>query len=147
MKRFWLDTILLRPWLSLLIGILLVGAAGYGAKNLYFRGDYKIYFDEDFPQLIAYEKMQNIFNKNENVAIVVAPRDGNVFTRETLTFIKTLTDEAWQTPYSSRVDSIANYQHTEADGDDLLVEDLILDAADLDDEKIAKVREIALHEP
>ncbi|RMF13054.1 MAG: RND family transporter [Gammaproteobacteria bacterium] len=147
MKRFWLDTILLRPWLSLLIGILLVGAAGYGAKNLYFRGDYKIYFDKDFPQLIAYEKMQNVFNKNENVAIIVAPKDGNVFTRETLTFIKTLTDEAWQTPFSSRVDSIANYQHTEAEEDDLIVEDLILDAADLDDEKIAKVREIALNEP
>ena len=50
-------------------------------------------------------------------------------------------------PYSSRVDSIANYQHTEAIEDDLIVEDLLLEDYPLTPERIEKVKAIALSEP
>ena len=36
-----------------------------------------------------------------------------------------LTERAWETPYSTRVDSIANFQHTTAEGDDLSVRNLV----------------------
>ena len=35
--------------------------------------------------------------------------------------IEELTRAGWETPYSSRVDSLTNYTHSEADGDDLVV--------------------------
>ena len=49
MKHLWLNTVLNRPWLILLIGMLLITAATMGGKNLYFRGDYKVFFDDDNP--------------------------------------------------------------------------------------------------
>jgi hypothetical protein len=46
-----------------------------------------------------------------------------------------------------RVDSITNFQHTEAEGDDLLVGDLIEDPGALSREDLERARRIALDEP
>ncbi|MGH8459705.1 MAG: efflux RND transporter permease subunit, partial [Nevskiales bacterium] len=46
-----------------------------------------------------------------------------------------------------RVDSITNFQHTEAAGDDLKVGPLLPDGVDITPERIAKMREVTLHEP
>jgi len=147
MKHIWLNTVLNRPWLTLLIGILLIMAAATGGQNLYFRGDYKVFFGDNNPQLTAFEQMQSTFNKNENASIIIAPKSGNVFSKETLTLIKDMTDQAWLTPNSSRVDSISNYQHTWAQEDDLIVEDLVPDIELIDQQTIARAREVALKEP
>ncbi|MCV5232048.1 hypothetical protein OFC56_33335, partial [Escherichia coli] len=88
--------------------------------------------------------IQTTFAKTDNLAIVIAPEDGDIFTPQTLSLIQKITVDAWQVPYSSRVDSIANYQHTEAFDDDLLVEDLLYSEYELTPERISKVKSIAL---
>lgn len=147
MKLKMIQLVLAKPWLVLLTALTVTLAIGYGATNLTFRGDYKVFFGAENPQLNGFEDMQKNFNKNDNVSIVIAPQSKNVFSNNVLTLIYEMTDEAWQTPYSTRVDSLTNYQHTEAEGDDLLVEDLLLDTADLTAEKIAKIKQISLNEP
>ena len=147
MKQVWLNWVLKHPWWVLLGNLLLVMLLSAGLSKLYFRGDYRIFFSDDNPQLVAFEQMQDEFNKSDNMLLAIASKDGDIFNANTLGLIKQLTDEAWQTPYSIRVDSITNFQHTEADNDDLLVEDLLLDTADLNDSKIAKIRQVALNEP
>lgn len=131
----------------LLATVLLVVIATIGGKNLYFRGDYNIFFDGTNKQLLAFDEIQTTFAKTDNLAIVVAPASNDVFTPEILQLIQSLTVDSWQVPYSSRVDSIANYQHTEAFEDDLLVEDLLYEDYELTPERIAKVKSIALSEP
>ncbi|WP_045412382.1 efflux RND transporter permease subunit [Vibrio owensii] len=131
----------------LLATVLLVVIATIGGKNLYFRGDYNIFFDGTNKQLLAFDEIQTTFAKTDNLAIVVAPTNNDVFTPEILQLIQSLTVDSWQVPYSSRVDSIANYQHTEAFEDDLLVEDLLYEDYELTPERIAKVKSIALSEP
>ena len=147
MKHLWLNTVLNRPWLVLLFSLLLVVLMSSGISKLTFRGDYRIFFSADNPQLLAFEQMQNEFNKSDNIMIGVAPRDGTVFSASALQLLRELTDAAWQTPYSIRVDSITNFQHTEALDDDLLVGDLLPATAALDDASIARIKQIALHEP
>lgn len=131
----------------LLATVLLVVIATIGGKNLYFRGDYNIFFDGTNKQLLAFDEIQTTFAKTDNLAIVVAPASNDVFTPKILQLIQSLTVDSWQVPYSSRVDSIANYQHTEAFEDDLLVEDLLYEDYELTPERIAKVKSIALSEP
>ena len=131
----------------LLATVLLVVIATIGGKNLYFRGDYNIFFDGTNKQLLAFDEIQTTFAKTDNLAIIVAPANNDVFTPETLQLIQSLTVDSWQVPYSSRVDSIANYQHTEAFEDDLLVEDLLYEDYELTPQRIAKVKSIALSEP
>ncbi|CAK3447437.1 SSD domain-containing protein [Vibrio crassostreae] len=136
-----------RSFIVLLVVFSIIILSALGAKNLYFRGDYNIFFEGTNKQLMAFDEIQTTFAKTDNLAIVVAPEDGNVFTPETLTLIQNLTVDAWQIPYSSRVDSLANYQHTEAIEDDLLVEDLLYEEYEHTPERIAKVKQIALNEP
>lgn len=133
--------------LVLLATIFLIIVATIGSKNLYFRGDYDIFFDGTNKQLLAFDEIQTTFAKTDNLAIVIAPEDGDIFTPQTLSLIQKITVDAWQVPYSSRVDSIANYQHTEAFDDDLLVEDLLYSEYELTPERISKVKSIALSEP
>ncbi|HIF5825305.1 TPA: efflux RND transporter permease subunit [Vibrio parahaemolyticus] len=133
--------------LVLLATIFLIIVATIGGKNLYFRGDYDIFFDGTNKQLLAFDEIQTTFAKTDNLAIVIAPEDGDIFTPQTLSLIQKITVDAWQVPYSIRVDSIANYQHTEAFDDDLLVEDLLYSEYELTPERISKVKSIALSEP
>ncbi|HCG5122736.1 TPA: MMPL family transporter [Vibrio parahaemolyticus] len=133
--------------LVLLATIFLIIVATIGGKNLYFRGDYDIFFDGTNKQLLAFDEIQTTFAKTDSLAIVIAPEDGDIFTPQTLSLIQKITVDAWQVPYSSRVDSIANYQHTEAFDDELLVEDLLYSEYELTPERISKVKSIALSEP
>nr|WP_172572491.1 MMPL family transporter [Vibrio vulnificus] len=132
---------------TLIISLIAIVATAMGAKNLYFRGDYNIFFDGSNAQLQAFDEIQTTFAKTDNIALVLAPKSGDVFDQRTLTQIQEMTEQAWQVPYSSRVDSLANYQHTEAVDDDLLVEDLLYQSYPLTVERIAKVRTIAMSEP
>ena len=134
-------------YLVVLITLALTFAAASGGRFLGFSNDYRMFFGEDNPQLLAFEKMQATFNKNDNVLFVVTPKSGKVFTKETLTVIKDITKEAWQTPYSTRVDSITNHQHTTAEEDDLIVDDLVVDPDSLSDSDLLKIQSIAINEP
>lgn len=136
-----------RPWLILILTMGCVIVASLGCGNLYFRGDYQTFFDQDNPQLVAFKKMEAAFSKTDTLTIVVAPENGNIFTVENITLLQKLTDDAWQIPYASRVDSLTNYQHTTADGDDLLVEDLAPDYYPVDEERLDYIRDVALNAP
>lgn len=135
------------PVLVILLTVALVVAAAMGAQKLVFKSDYRVFFSEENPQLNAFEAMQKVYNKSDNVAFVLAPADGKVFTPATLEAIYELTDESWQIPFSTRVDSITNFQHTRAEEDDMIVEDLVLDPADISEADMPRLQEIAQGEP
>ncbi|WP_293647660.1 efflux RND transporter permease subunit [Thiolapillus sp.] len=147
MSQAYFIWILRHRWLVVILSVILIALAASGARFLGFSNDYRMFFSEENPQLLAFEALQNTYTKTDNILFVVSPRDGNVFTPKTLATVEWLTKESWQLPYSLRVDSITNYQHTEAEEDDLLVADLVEDAANLTDEQLKKIRDVALHEP
>ncbi|NOR42595.1 MAG: MMPL family transporter [Gammaproteobacteria bacterium] len=134
-------------YLVVLASLVTVVAATYGGQFLKFSNDYRMFFGEDNPQLLAFEKMQKTYNKNDNILFVITPKSGKVFSKDTLTVIQDLTKEAWQVPYSTRVDSITNHQHTAADEDDLIVEDLVIDPDVLTEQDLLKIQSIAINEP
>ena len=136
-------------YLILIFTIVLVAAIGSGARFITFDTDYRVFFSEDNPQLKAFEQLQNTYTKTDNVMFVLAPKDGNVFNRETLASVARLTEACWQMPYSIRVDSLTNYQHTRADGDDLHVDDLVPEELleNPDATALQRIRDIAVNEP
>ena len=135
------------PVWTILFSLLLAFAAAGGAQKLSFKSDYRIFFSEDDPQLVAYESMQKIYNKSDSVSFIVVPESGDVFTAKHLAGLQELTKQSWQVPYSTRVDSLTNFQHTWAEDDDMIVEDLVYNLADLDEKRYDYIRTIALNEP
>ncbi len=133
-------------WVILVCIAFAVVAAG-GAQKLEFKNDYRVFFGEENPQLTAFESMQKVYSKSDNVSFVVVPKDGNVFTKEHLAALKTLTKESWQVPYSTRVDSVTNFQYTFAEEDDMIVEDLVMNTKNLSQTDLDKIKQIAINEP
>ncbi len=134
-------------WPVVVATLVLVAAASSGIAMLEFSGNYRIFFDEDNPQLLALEALENTYGKNENVAFLIVPDDGDATSQKALSAALWLTDAAWKTPYSRRVDSLANFQHTTADGDDLYVRDLVDPQELTRAEARSRIRAIALSDP
>lgn len=141
------EWLLRNRWLVLVLSLLIIGALTAGAKNLKFSTDFRVYFGADNPQLVAFDEVQNVYSKNDNILLMFEPKDGDIFQPRFLEAVRAFTEDAWKLPYASRVDSIANYQHTQADGDDLLVQPLIGADTELTPDRIAWIRQILLNEP
>ena len=118
-----------------------------GIVNLTFKSDYLQYFSPENPQLKAFQALQNEYNKSDNILFVIEPSNGNIFDKPVLLAIKSLTEKSWQIPFSSRVDSITNFQHTVSVDDDLFVSDLVPDTAPLTAESLDSLKQIAINEP
>lgn len=134
-------------WLVIAVTIALVSAAAIGFPKVKNATDYRIFFSENNPQLLAFEKLERTYMREDNILFVLAPKNGNIFTRENLAAIEQLTKSAWQIPYSSRVDSISNFQNTYAQDDDLVVQDLYRNARVLSASDIENIKKTALTEP
>jgi len=147
MSRSLAEQLVRWRWLFAVLVFVMVGFAASGVRFLGFSNDYRVFFSEENPQLLAFENLQNTYTKTDNVLFVIAPADGDVFTPHTLEAIEWLTKQAWQIPYSIRVDSVTNFQHTRAEGDDLIVEDLVEQASKLGPDRLEYIRKIAVNEP
>ncbi len=134
-------------WPAVIFCLLVALAAGYGGQFLSFTSDYRVFFGDENPQLQTYEALQRTYTKDDNVSFVLKPDNGQVFSKEFLTSLRRLTDAAWQVPYSTRVDSITNFQHSFAEGDDLTVQDLVGKNLELNPAEIQNIRTVALSEP
>ena len=143
----YISFVITHPWQIFILTLLVVMSAGSGGRFIEFTNDYRVFFSEENPELQAFEEMQNIYTKTDNVLFVIEPEGTDVFNFSTLNMIAELTESSWQIPYSTRVDSITNYQHTLAKDDDLLVGDLVDSSSNLSLEDISYVREVALKEP
>ena len=133
-------------WLIILTSVLLTVFMATGMQNLAFNPDSRVFFSKQNPQLVALEELENTFVKNENIYIALQSEEGDVFNRKTLGILSEMTEACWQIPFSSRVDSITNFQHMAVQGDELWVDDLVTDAAKLNDQDIQEIRDIVLTE-
>jgi len=134
-------------WPIVIILVLLSLAVASGGLFLSFTSDYRVFFGDDNPQLLAYEKLQKTYTKDDNISFVLKPDNGQVFSPEFLTALRDLTESSWQIPYSTRVDSITNFQHSFAEEDDLTVQDLVGRDTELNPAEIENIRDVALSEP
>jgi predicted RND superfamily exporter protein len=145
--KVFAETILTYRWVILIAALVIAGVAGSGVRYLSISTEPRDNFGPENPQLLAFEELESTFSRIENVFIVIAPDDGQVFTPRVLGLIKDLTEDAWKTPYVKRVDSLVNYQHTEAFEDDLLVNDLVEFPEELSLDDLIKIRDVAMNEP
>lgn len=141
------DSIVRWPWLIILMTVVLATTAAYGVRYVEFKNDYRMFFSEDNPQLRAFETLEKTYTRDDNILLVVTPQDGNVFTSKNLAIAEYITQHLWQTPYATRVDSITNFQHSTAQGDDLFVGDLVHGADRLSPAELVRIQQVAVNSP
>ncbi len=139
----------------------LVGSAIYKVDVPNPTTNYRVFFSSENPELTAFEELEANFSKNDNVLFVISPKDGNVYSKQTLAAINYLSSEeqvkqgknwktigaAWYIPFTTRVDSITNFRHTTASNDELKTNALVIDAQKLTPQDLIKLRKIVESEP
>jgi len=131
-------------WLIVVVATAVVALCALGLPRLKINNNTRVFFGEHNPQYEALRAFEQTYSNEQNVVFVVAPKDGDVFTRPTLAALAELTEACWEIPYSHRVRSIANCPDVQAQGDDLVVSDLIPDVQTLSDADLASVRDRVL---
>ena len=134
-------------WLVIVATIVASIAVASGAQNLRISSDYRDFFSDANPLLTAFEALQKVYTNDDNLAFIIKPDDGDIFSTEFLANVEQLTNEAWKLPFATRVDSITNFQHSYASGDDLTVEDLVRNAETLSDADRERIREVVFNDP
>ena len=135
------------PWLCIVFSIAWVLASGYGLQYVQINNDSRALFADDNPGLQRLLAVESQFSKDDNVIIIVRPENGDVFTREHLQLLLELTEQAWTIPNTQRVDSLTNFQHTQVQGDELVIGDLVESVDTLSDADLQALKRIALAEP
>lgn len=147
MQKQFFSWIIRHPVAVIILSAIVVTVAAFGASKLRYVGDYAVYFGSENPQLAAFERMEEVYGASDNVAMFIVPENGSIFTSDLLVAIRELTNDAWTIPHTRRVDSIVNYQHTYAEEDDLIVEDLISNATSFTQRELTRIEHLAISEP
>ncbi len=143
----FLISIIRHKHLVILSFLIVVILAGTGLRHLEFVSDIRVFFSKDNPELQNLNAFERAFAKKEALLLVVVPNNNDIFTAETLQAVDELTRAAWELPTSTRVNSITNFIHTYAQGDELIVEDLVKNPASLTPEQLQTIKTFALSEP
>jgi len=140
------NLILFNRWKVICIWLLIFAACFMGVTKISFSSDYRVFFGEDNPELLAFAKIQTTFDSSDNVLIAIQNKDdSSIFNKNSLVALQQLSNELWNTPNSTRVDSLTNYQFSHAEGDELIVADLVAED-DLSTAAIALAKNRALNE-
>jgi predicted RND superfamily exporter protein len=129
------------------VTLVVIAAIGAGALRLRTNPDSRLFFQPGSPELTALEHVEDTYSKTRSVIFIIAPRKGDIFNREMLGILADATKRAWEVPYATRVDSVTNYKHSYASGDDFAVDELVPDPAKLQASDLERIRAIALSRP
>ncbi|MBU2705973.1 MMPL family transporter [Zooshikella marina] len=133
--------------LTLLVLLLTLFAAA-GLPKLAMVSDYRIFFDDDNQDLNTFLSLQRMYTSSDNVLLVLVPPKGkDAFDKTAISILYQLTEAGWSLPHVIRVDSVTNYPRTQAEGDDLFVEELVTDLDNLTPEYLTSIKAYALQEP
>jgi len=135
-------------WRVVLLAVVLTSLFAMGGRYLEFNANYRIFFSEGNPQLEAFDFVERVYATTDNIFFTLKPQTGDVYQPSVLRLVQELTEESWKLPYAQRVDSLTNFQHSSAEGDDLTVRDLVEDDPyGLSQQALDDIRRIAQNEP
>lgn len=140
-------TILRHRWWVIAASLAMCAAAGIGLTRLEVDPSARVFLVEGSPEKIALDDLEAAYSRDENIIFVVDNRNGDAFSRDTLRAVEAITEAAWRAPNTRRVDSLTNFQHARANGDDVVIEDLVTVTPAATEADLAAAREIALDRP
>lgn len=139
------ETIIRYRPLCIIISLLILAGLGQGLSKLNFNPDINVFFPENDTLTTSHLSIEDTYSSMDNAVIGIGVKEGTVFTNEVLSLIEDLTEKAWKTPHSLRVDSLSNYSYVSADGDDLYIEPF-LEGSSTYDLKTLKEKELIIEE-
>ena len=139
--------LLARPWTVVVTVFVVLVLSAAGLDGLSKTNSYRAFLDDDYPTIVELDAVEAMFVDNKTANLLVVPSDQAIFTASTIEVLRSLTKDSWLIPHVRRVDSLTNFQHTEADGDQLNVNQLVPAAAQLTSQLLQRAKRISREEP
>ena len=139
------ETIIRYRPLCIIISLLILAGLAQGLSKINFNPDINAFFPENDTLTTSHLSIEDTYSSMDNAVIGIGVKEGTIFTNEVLSLIEDLTERAWKTPHSLRVDSLSNYSYVSADGDDLYIEPF-LEGSSTYDLKTLKEKELIIEE-
>jgi predicted RND superfamily exporter protein len=107
----------------IVVVLAIVAALAAFAGRVTFDTNYRIWFEENDPYLVAYDRFVREFGSDD--AFVVAFKDDNgILQRKPIEALQRLTERIWHVTDVIRVDSITNFQATRATPDGIAIAEM-----------------------
>ena len=139
--------IIRQRYLVLFISLLAAIVMSTGLRYVSLDHSYKAYLADDHRYRLMIDHIEDNYVKDDNIFVIVHPRSGTVYSAEVIGVMREITEAAWGLSHVQRVDSLNNYQYTYADGDELIVDDLVPAELELSEANLRRIARIAGNEP
>src|SRR5690606_24642935 len=104
------------PWLTLLASLLVTALVASGARHLKVESDYESIFDGNNPSRLETLQVEDQFSRNDYMQLALTPKDGVLFTVDSMAAIQARTERFRTVPCSRRVDLLSFFSHATPDG-------------------------------
>lgn len=138
------DLLLRRRWQLLVLLIALLLLLGTGLTRLQISADNRAFFGESNQEYSDLRRIDETYTLSTILLLMMIPPEGTAFEPETLRSLRQMTNDAWQMPFALRVDTPINHMHSYAEGDELLVEPMLDEFAEITPEAAARFRDLAM---
>lgn len=129
------------------VSFVIIALSCLGFRHFVLNNDYEVFFDGNDERMTAYEEVRREYSSDDTIFFMVTANGGEVFANDVLEAVAYLSEQAWELPYATRVDSLTTFQHAWSDEDDLLVAPLVGAPGAMTADELTEARQIALSEP
>jgi len=132
--------------LASLVVITCLLISGLGMSKLWVSYDALVFFSDSDPVVEDYHAINDRYGIIENISLLVAPNDGNIFSPTALTAIAEITEESLSIPFSNRVSSITNYHYIYDQDGALVVAPMLEGFADKSQTELDDIKKLYLED-
>lgn len=130
-------------WAFFLLSLVVMAAGAAGLRQLESSTDTRAFFGAANPEYARLLEIEDIYVTSARSLVVVSAPEGQSFAPRTLEVVREATEAAWQLPYVLRIDSLANFNYSRAEGDEIIVEPLMPESGEITPEMARVVRDRA----
>ncbi|WP_199610181.1 efflux RND transporter permease subunit [Flocculibacter collagenilyticus] len=141
----WLLNSTVNRWL-LLVAMVFTLISIVGLKNMGLSSDYKIFFDDDDTDLQVLETMESTYSTTDNIFIMIKPKQSDIYNTDTISLVYQFTQALWQVAHVSRVDSLTNFPYSQAQDDDIMIEEFVYEPEQITPAHIKYIKNAANNE-
>ena len=134
------------PGVAALLALGLLAASLPGIRQMRSDFSIRVWFHPTDPLMQAFHAFETRFG-NDDVGVVLVRSPSGIFDQDSIRLIRQMTEEFWQVPLVTRVDSITNFNTVRGAGDDMVVEPLIPDDLALSPGHLEQARRRAMQHP
>lgn len=131
-------------WLFFVLAMGMIALGMVGMTMVERSTNTRAFFGPENPEYQHLLDIEDMFVSSDNLIIAISGPEGADFDIRTLEAVRKLSEDAWYVPHVLRVDSIATFNHSRAEGDDIIVEPLLPEYDEITPEIAAQARERAL---